>query len=53
MLEEEGHDVDGLWNEIKKIIIKTFCSGQSILANTYKSYNNRASPISNCFQILG
>jgi len=25
LLEEEGHDVKALWEEIKRIIIKTFC----------------------------
>jgi len=52
-LEERGHDVKTLWNDIKKIIIKTFCSVQPILAHNYKScqpdepYNNM------CFEVLG
>jgi tubulin polyglutamylase TTLL6/13 len=53
LLEEQGHDVKTLWEEIKKIIIKTFCSVQPILAHSYKSchpdepYNNM------CFELLG
>jgi len=52
-LEEKGHDTKALWNEIKKMVIKTFCSVQPILAHSYKScqpdepYNNM------CFEILG
>jgi len=52
-LEERGYDVKTLWNDIKKIIIKTFCSVQPILAHNYKScqpdepYNNM------CFEVLG
>lgn len=53
LLEEQGHDVKALWSEIKKIIIKTFCSVQPIIAHSYKSchpdepYNNM------CFELLG
>jgi len=53
MLESQGHDVKALWAEIRKIIIKTFCSVQPILAHSYKSchpdepYNNM------CFELLG
>jgi tubulin polyglutamylase TTLL6/13 len=53
LLEDEGHDVQKLMKEIKKIIIKTFCSVQPILAHSYRScqpeepYNNM------CFELLG
>jgi len=53
MLEAQGHDVKALWSDIRKIIIKTFCSVQPILAHSYKSchpdepYNNM------CFELLG
>jgi tubulin polyglutamylase TTLL6/13 len=53
LLEEKGHDTKALWDEIKKMVIKTFCSVQPILAHSYKScqpdepYNNM------CFEILG
>jgi tubulin polyglutamylase TTLL6/13 len=53
LLEEQGHDIKKLWDEIKRIIIKTFASVQPILAHSYKSchpdepYNNM------CFELLG
>lgn len=53
ILESQGKDTKTLWKEIKKLIIKTFCSVQPILAHTYKAcqpddpYNNM------CFEILG
>jgi len=52
-IESQGHDVGKLWKEIKKLIVKTFCSVQPILAHTYRAcqaddpYNNM------CFEVLG
>jgi tubulin polyglutamylase TTLL6/13 len=52
-LEERGHDVKALWNDIKKIIIKTFCSVQPILAHNYKSCQPDEPANNMCFEILG
>lgn len=36
-LREEGHDIDQLWKDIDKIIIKTICSVQPNLSHHYRS----------------
>lgn len=52
-MKEKGVDVEKLMEEIKEMIIKTFCSVQPVLSHNYKScqpdsfYNNM------CFEILG
>ena len=53
LLESEGHDINTLWKDIKKIIIKTFCGVLPIISHNYRScqpdepYNNM------CMEILG
>jgi len=53
LLEQEGHDTKALWKEIRKIIIKTFCSVQPILAHTYKSCHQDEPYNNMCFELLG
>lgn len=36
-LREMGHDVDAMMDEVKKMIVKTFCSAQPILFQNYRS----------------
>jgi tubulin polyglutamylase TTLL6/13 len=36
-LKERGHNTDLLWKKIKKLIIKTICSGQPRLMQHYRS----------------
>ena len=52
-MRDKGEDVDEMWEEIKRMLIKTICSAQPILAHHYKScqpddYHNHM-----CFEILG
>jgi len=53
ILENEGHDTKTLWKEIKKIIIKTFCSVQPILANNYRTSHPNEPYNNMCFEVLG
>jgi len=53
LLEKEGHDIKALWKEIRKIIIKTFCSVQPILAHTYRSCQSEEPYNNMCFELLG
>jgi len=53
MLESQGHDVKALWSDIRKIIIKTFCSVQPILAHSYKSCHPDEPSNNMCFELLG
>jgi len=53
ILEDAGHDTKPLWEEIKKIIVKTFCSVQPILAHNYKSCHPNEPKNNMCFEILG
>lgn len=53
LLEGLGEDVKLLWKDIKKMIVKTICAGQPVLAHHY----NTSQPLDHynhmCFEILG
>ncbi|CAK64163.1 unnamed protein product (macronuclear) [Paramecium tetraurelia] len=52
-LEEEGYNIQKLWQDIYKLIIKTFCSVQPILNHHYKSCQPDNYANNMCFEILG
>jgi len=52
-LEEKGHDVKHLWEEIKKIVIKTFISVQPNLKQNYKTHLFTRNRTDACFQVFG
>ena len=52
-LREDGHDVDKLWSDIDKIIIKTFCTVQPNLSHHYKSCQSDNFANNMCFEVLG
>lgn len=52
-LEENGYDVDTLWDDICDIIIKTICAIQPSLAHTYHSCQPDDVTNAMCFEILG
>lgn len=37
LLQQQGHNVKQLWQNIKDMIIKTFISAQPVLSHHYKS----------------
>jgi tubulin polyglutamylase TTLL6/13 len=53
MLRDRGFDVDRLWEQIAKSIIKTLVSVQPMLAHTYRSCQPDDFTNSMCFEILG
>jgi tubulin polyglutamylase TTLL6/13 len=53
MLRDRGFDVDKLWDQIAKSIIKTLVSVQPMLAHTYRSCQPDDFTNSMCFEILG
>ena len=52
-LKEKGEDTEGLWKEISKIIVKTTCVAQPLLAHLYRSSQPNDPTNSICFQVLG
>ncbi|CAD8064847.1 unnamed protein product [Paramecium sonneborni] len=51
LLREQNQNVDQLLDDIKDLIIKTFCSVQPILQSNYTQVDNYANNM--CFEILG
>merc|ERR1711862_751414 len=52
-LRENGDDVDTLWDEIKRMVIKTICSAQPIISHHYKSCQPDDYYDHMCFEVLG
>ncbi|CAD8177128.1 unnamed protein product [Paramecium octaurelia] len=52
-LEEEGHDIKKLWQDMYEIFIKTFCAVQPILSHHYRSCQPDNYANNMCFEILG
>lgn len=52
-LKEKGENTEALWKEIQKIIVKTICVAQPLLAHLYRSSQPNDPTNSICFQILG
>jgi len=52
-LKNRGHDIHTLWAEIKKLIIKTFCSVHPVLNQNYKSHLFTKNRSDACFQVFG
>jgi len=52
-LQERGRDTKKLWIDIKKIVIKTFCSVQSTLAQKYKATFSKKHGNKAAFQVFG
>ncbi|CAD8130837.1 unnamed protein product [Paramecium sonneborni] len=48
-LQDEGHNIQKLWQDMYKLFTKTFCTVQPILNHHYKS----CQPDNMCFEILG
>lgn len=49
-----GHDVDTLWEEIGKLVVKTLVSVQPHLEHTYFSCRQRSDDAGfGCFEVLG
>ncbi|KAM3131882.1 hypothetical protein pb186bvf_016003 [Paramecium bursaria] len=53
LMRDKGEDVDKLWDLIKRMMIKTFCAVQPILAHQYKSCQPNNYSNNMCFEILG
>ncbi|CAD8124708.1 unnamed protein product [Paramecium sonneborni] len=53
LLRSRGENVDQLWITIKKMMIKTFCAVQPILAHQYKSCQPNNHMNNMCFEVLG
>ena len=52
-LDQQGHDVSKLWQEICSIIVKTIISGIPYISHTYKTCHPDDPTNSMCFEILG
>ncbi|EGR29093.1 tubulin-tyrosine ligase family protein, putative [Ichthyophthirius multifiliis] len=52
-LEQQGHDVNLLWKNIKRIIIKTIISSQPTLSHNYRCCQPNNFMNNMCFEILG
>ncbi|CAD8074759.1 unnamed protein product [Paramecium primaurelia] len=52
-LQEEGHNIQKLWQDMYNLFIKTFCSVQPILSHHYKSCQPDNYANNMCFEILG
>ncbi|CAD8154125.1 unnamed protein product [Paramecium pentaurelia] len=52
-LQEEGYNIEKLWQDMYKLFIKTFCSVQPILNHHYKSCQPDNYANNMCFEILG
>lgn len=53
MLEKEGKDSAGLWDDICDIIIKTLITAQPFLATTYRAGQSADFYNGMCFEVLG
>lgn len=53
LLEEQGHDIDALWQDICSIVVKTLCCIQPNLAHLYKSSQPDDITTGMCFELLG
>ena len=53
LLEEKGHDVNTLWKDIKRVLIKTIISAQPTLAHHYRSCQPDNYANNMCFELLG
>jgi len=53
MLQDQGHDVDALWKQIGRIIVKTLLVAYPTLAHVYRSCQPDDDTNSMCFEILG
>ncbi|KAL4454548.1 hypothetical protein ABPG74_021753 [Tetrahymena malaccensis] len=53
LLEDQGHDVNKLWKDIKRVLIKTIISAQPTLAHHYRSCQPDNFMNNMCFEILG
>lgn len=52
-LEDQGHDIDHIWQEICDLAVKTVCSIQPNLAHVYKSCQPDDVYSGMCFELLG
>ncbi|CAD8173941.1 unnamed protein product [Paramecium pentaurelia] len=52
-LEQEGYNIQKLWQDMYKLFIKTFCTVQPILNHHYKSCQPDNYANNMCFEILG
>lgn len=52
-LEQEGHNIKKLWDEMSDLFIKTFCAVQPVLSHHYKSCQPDNYANNMCFEILG
>ncbi|CAD8088042.1 unnamed protein product [Paramecium sonneborni] len=52
-LQDEGHNIEKLWQDMYKLFIKTFCTVQPILSHHYKSCQPDNYANNMCFEILG
>ncbi|KAL4499341.1 hypothetical protein ABPG72_006927 [Tetrahymena utriculariae] len=53
LLEDQGHDINRLWKDIKRVLIKTIISAQPTLAHHYRSCQPDNFMNNMCFEILG
>ena len=52
-MRSEGVDVEELWEDIKKMVLKTLCSVQPVLKHHYKASQPDDYYQHMCFEILG
>lgn len=52
-MRKAGADIDTLWNEIKKIAVKTLCMAQPQLAHCYRTAQPDETQNHMCFELLG
>lgn len=52
-IDEIGGNSNEIFDKIKKLVVKTICAVQPILAHTYKSCQSRDDDNNKCFEILG
>lgn len=53
ILEERGEDVETLWDEVEKIVVKTLISIQPVLSHFYNTCQPDDPSNSMCFEVLG
>jgi hypothetical protein len=52
-MRAEGENVEELWEEIKRMVIKTICSAQPVLQHHYKTCQPEEYYQHMCFEVLG
>ncbi|CAD8077678.1 unnamed protein product [Paramecium primaurelia] len=52
-LQDQGHDINQLLNQIKKVIVKTIQSVQGDLTHLYRSQQHNTDGIEQCFELFG